>query len=39
MTLDAPKAYSASGDVASLKAFATVLVPIVTAHFNMAKGL
>lgn len=39
MTLDALKAYSASGDVASLKAFATELVPIVTAHLNMAKGL
>lgn len=39
MTLDALKAYSASGDVASLKSFATELVPIVTAHLNMAKGL
>lgn len=39
MTLDALKAYSASGDVPSLKAFATELVPIVTAHLNMAKGL
>ncbi|WP_395396308.1 DUF4142 domain-containing protein (plasmid) [Novosphingobium sp. BL-8A] len=38
-TLDALKAYSASGDVPSLKAFATKLVPIVTAHLNMAKGL
>lgn len=38
-TLDALKAYSASGDVASLKAFATELVPIVTAHLNMAKSL
>jgi putative membrane protein len=39
MTLDALKAYSASGDVPSLKKFATELVPIVTAHLNMAKGL
>jgi len=38
-TLDALKTYSASGDVPSLKAFATELVPIVTAHLNMAKGL
>lgn len=38
-TLDALKAYSASGDVPSLKAFATGLVPTVTAHLNMAKGL
>jgi putative membrane protein len=39
MTLDAVKAYSANGDVPSLKAFATGLVPTVTAHLNMAKGL
>jgi putative membrane protein len=39
MTLDALKAYSASGDVPSLKSFATELVPVVTAHLNMAKGL
>ena len=39
MTLDALKAYSASGDVPSLKSFATGLVPTVTAHLNMAKGL
>lgn len=39
MTLDALKAYSASGDVPSLKGFATELVPTVTAHLNMAKGL
>ena len=38
-TLDALKAYSANGEVASLKAFATELVPIVTGHLNMAKGL
>lgn len=39
MTLDALKAYSASGDVPSLKSFATAMVPTVTAHLNMAKGL
>lgn len=39
MTLDALKAYSASGDVPSLKAHATETVPVVTAHLNMAKGL
>jgi putative membrane protein len=38
-TLDALKAYSANGEVASLKAFATELVPTVIAHLNMAKGL
>lgn len=38
-TLDALKAYSATGDVPPLKMFATELVPIVTAHLNMAKGL
>ena len=38
-TLDALRAYSASGNVPQLKAFATTLVPIVTAHLNMAKGL
>lgn len=38
-TLDALKAYSATGDVPALKTFATTLVPIVTAHLNMAKGL
>jgi putative membrane protein len=38
-TLDALKAYSATGDVPSLKAFAAQLVPVVTAHLNMAKGL
>jgi putative membrane protein len=38
-TLDALRAYSASGDVPQLKAFATTLVPIVTAHLNLAKGL
>jgi putative membrane protein len=38
-TLDALKAYSTSGDVASLKSFATAMVPVVTGHLNMAKGL
>ena len=38
-TLDTLKAYSASGEVPSLKEFAAKLVPIVTAHLNMAKGL
>ena len=39
MTLDTLKAYSANGDIASLKSFASELVPTVTAHLNMAKGL
>lgn len=39
MTLDTLQAYSATGDVPSLKTFATELVPVVTAHLNMAKGL
>jgi putative membrane protein len=39
MTLDALKAYAASGDVPTLKAFASSMVPIVTAHLNMAKGM
>jgi len=38
-TLDALKAYSTSGDVPALKTFATGLIPTVTAHLNMAKGL
>lgn len=38
-TLDGLKDYSANGDVPQLKDFATKLVPIVTAHLNMAKGL
>ena len=38
-TLDTLKAYSASGDVPSLKAFATEAVPIVTGHLDMAKKL
>ena len=39
MTLEKLRAYSASGAVPSLKTFATELVPIVTGHLNMAKGL
>lgn len=39
VTLDTLKAYAAAGEVASLKAFATELVPVVTAHLNMAKAL
>jgi putative membrane protein len=39
MTLDKLKTYSASGNQASLKSFATTLIPIVTAHLNMAKAL
>jgi putative membrane protein len=38
-TLAALKDYSANGDVASLKTFAAGLVPTVTAHLDMAKGL
>lgn len=38
-TLDALKAYAASGDVPSLKSFAGEMVPVVTGHLNMAKGL
>jgi len=39
MALDALKGYSANGDVPSLKAFATEVMPVVTAHLNMAKEL
>jgi len=39
MTLDKLKAYSANGAQPSLKAFATEMVPVVTGHLNMAKGL
>jgi putative membrane protein len=39
MTLDTLKGYAANGDAPSLKAFATELTPIVTAHLNMAKAL
>lgn len=38
-TLDMLKAYAATGDAPSLKSFAAGLVPTVTAHLNMAKGL
>lgn len=38
-TLDTLRAYSSSGAVPALKAFATKLVPTVAAHLNMAKGL
>jgi putative membrane protein len=38
-TVDALKSYAATGDVPALKTFASNLVPIVTAHLNMAKGL
>lgn len=39
MTLDKLKAYSADGSQATLKTFATGLIPVVTAHLNMAKAL
>jgi len=39
MTLDALKGYSASGDNATLKTFASGLIPTVTANINIAKGL
>ncbi|QJU60301.1 DUF4142 domain-containing protein [Sphingomonas sp. AP4-R1] len=39
MTLAALRDYAANGDVPALKTFATDLVPTVTAHLNMAKGL
>jgi putative membrane protein len=38
-TLAALKAYAASGDNASLKQFASQMIPTVTAHLNMANGL
>jgi putative membrane protein len=38
-TLDALKNYAASGDNATLKTFANGLIPTVTAHLNLAKGL
>lgn len=38
-TLDALKAYSATGEAPQLRAFATEMVPIVTAHLNMIKGI
>ena len=37
--LDALNSYAASGDNPTLKTFATGLIPTVTAHLNMAKGL
>ncbi len=37
--LDMLKTYSASGDTPALKTFADGLIPTVTAHLNMAKGL
>lgn len=37
--LDALNGYAAGGDNAQLKTFASGLVPTVTAHLNMAKGL
>lgn len=39
VTLDALKAYAATGDTPQLKDFASDLVPTVTAHLNMAQGL
>jgi putative membrane protein len=38
-TLDLLRSYSASGDVAELKTFASGLSPTVAAHLNMAKSL
>jgi putative membrane protein len=38
-TLDTLRSYASSGDVPSLKAFATTITPIVAAHLNMAKAL
>jgi putative membrane protein len=38
-TLDLLKSYTASGDVPALKSFASGMVPLVTAHLNMAKSL
>ena len=37
--LDALNGYAAAGDNAQLKALASGMVPTVTAHLNMAKGL
>ena len=37
--LDALNGYAASGDTAALKTLASGMVPTVTAHLNMAKGL
>ncbi len=38
-TLDALKAYAATGDAPQLKTFANEMIPIVTAHLNMAKTM
>ena len=38
-TLDTLKNYAASGDNDQLKAFANGMIPTVTAHLNLAKGL
>ncbi|MBB4619945.1 DUF4142 domain-containing protein [Sphingomonas abaci] len=38
-TLDALKAYVATGDAPQLKSFAGEMIPIVTAHLNMVKSL
>jgi len=38
-TLDALKAYAATGDAPQLKTFASEMIPIVTAHLNMAKTM
>ena len=38
-TLDALNGYAAAGDNAQLKTLASGMVPTVTAHLNMAKGL
>ena len=38
-TLDTLNAYASGGDNDKLKTFASGLVPTVTAHLNMAKGL
>lgn len=37
--LETLKAYSLAGDVPTLKAYAAAVVPIVTAHLNMATAL
>ena len=38
-TLDTLNAYASAGDNETLKSFASGMVPTVTAHLNMAKGL
>jgi len=38
-TLDTLNAYASGGDNETLKSFASGMVPTVTAHLNMAKGL